>query len=154
MPTAGVGQPTGGSKERNPRRVASCMHAAENRRSPRKKGRAATPKEAQEEPTPSPAGREETQLRRHRKNPTPIYRDHQQGTTSRPRPVHLHSEPPPITQPPHIDLYQTWAMRHKFGSHPCREAYEKMKKGEAQTWRSTRQDPKVTPWPTEMEASS
>ena len=63
------------------------MHAAEN---PRKKGRAATPKEAQEEPTPPPAGGEDTQLRRHRKNTTHIYMDHQQGTTLRPRPAHPH----------------------------------------------------------------
>ena len=32
-----------------------------------------------------------TQLRRHRKKPTHIYRDHQQGTTSRPRPAHPHT---------------------------------------------------------------
>ena len=41
-------------------------------------------------PHPKQEERMKTQLRRHRKKPTHIYRDHQQGTTSRPRPAHPH----------------------------------------------------------------
>ena len=49
-------------------------------------------------PQPQQEERMKTQLRRHRKNPTHIYRDHQQGTTSRPRPAHPHT----VCEPPNI----------------------------------------------------
>ena len=43
----------------NPRRVASCMTRSGKPQEPQEKGRAVTPKEAQQEPTPHPAGGEE-----------------------------------------------------------------------------------------------
>ena len=43
----------------NPRRVASRMTLSRKPQEPQEKGRTATPKEAQQEPTPHPAGGEE-----------------------------------------------------------------------------------------------
>ena len=45
-------------------------------------------------PHPQQEERMKTQLCRHRKKPTHIYRDHQQGTTSRPQPAHPHMGTP------------------------------------------------------------
>ena len=43
----------------NPRKVASCLTLSGKPQMPQEKGRAVTPKEAQQEPIPHPAGGEE-----------------------------------------------------------------------------------------------
>ena len=64
----------------NPRRVASCMTRSGKPQMPQEKGRAVTPKEAQQEPIPHPAGGEEEDTAppaQKERNPAHIDRDHQ-----------------------------------------------------------------------------